>query len=103
MATNNKSRGTNSRYLAAYLAGEAALKPALSSMTELNEALAKLLDRRDIEEDEIVARVRKILRSRETRFDNVNVIQRALKVRADGEVLFSSLKRVQQVRLLRKR
>lgn len=102
MPTTTKARRSKADKLADYLAGRRTLNGEVFSMTDLSEALGQLLDDRRTSHDDIVSRVRKILHSSEGRFDDPNVVRRALKVRTAQEPLFFALMRVRQARMRRK-
>ena len=105
MPTNTPSNHTKANKkaeeLANYLAGRGTLSQTLYSMTDLTMALGMLIGDPEVSEDDIVSAVRRILRSRKHRFDNINMVKRALKIRHADEPLYSSLMKVRQARLRR--
>ena len=102
MPENNKPKHTKADDLAHFLAGKRPLRPGSFSMTDLTEALGKLLSNPDISESDIESGVRAILRSRSCYFDDVNIVKRALKVRNEGQPLFAALMGVRQARARRR-
>ncbi len=99
MPTTTKTKRSNPNMLADYLAGKRTLNSFVFSMNDLVEALRQLLDDGCTSEQDIVSRVRKILRSRNGCFDDLNVVKRALKIREENEPLFIALMRVQQAKM----
>lgn len=105
MPTNTRSNPTKAdkkaEELADYLADRGTLAEGYYSMTDLTVALGKLLGDREVSEGEIVSAVKRILSSHKHHFDNINMVKRALKIRAADQPLYSSLMMVRQARLRR--
>ena len=101
MPTTTTPKRSKSDKLADYLAGKKPLPEEFFSTTNLTEALRQLLGDEDICNDDIDARVKRIIRSHHGFFEDLTIVRRALKVRERGEPLFFALMRVRQTRLRR--
>lgn len=96
MPTNTKPTPSKADKLADYLAGNASLPHEFFSMGNLTEALFKLREDGDVDEDEIAARAKRVIRSHHGFFDELTILRRALQSRAKGEPLVYALMRVRR-------
>lgn len=95
MPKTTKPKLSKSDKLADYLAGKGPLAHEFFSMGNLTEALLKLRDE-DVNEEEVAARAKSIIRSHHGSFDGLTILSRALQSRTKGEPLFFALMRVRQ-------
>lgn len=96
MAANTKRRRSKAERLADYFAGRSSLANEFFSMGNVTEALLKLRNDGDIDEDEVAARANNLIRSHHCLFEELAILKRALQCRAKGEPLVYALLRVRQ-------
>lgn len=96
MSTDTKATLSKSDKLTDYLAGKGPLPREYFSMGNFTEALLKLRDDEDVDQDEVAVRAKSLIRSHHAVIEELTILRRALQARKEGEPLFFALMSVRQ-------